>query len=158
MVINKTIFLLLNVIFTLVYAFGSGFWVNTGNNFYRTLKKPFWQPPDYIFGLIWPYNFLILVIISISVISLGSSLQKNIWLISYFTSVVFALLWARTFYLSESLLPAAIFLLTTALLTIPMTYIAWNIKLWAGLAILPYQVWLIVAASLSFGYTYLNSE
>jgi tryptophan-rich sensory protein len=71
---------------------------------------------------------------------------------------VAALLWSKLFYSSESLLPAAIFLAITALLTLVMTYLAWSLKLWAGLAILPYQIWVIVASSLSFGYAYLNKN
>lgn len=156
--IDKAVFAIINVFLTIIYAFGSGLWINAGSSFYRSLKKPFWQPPDFIFGLIWPYNFLILIVISISVISLGSATQKNIWLICYSTSVVAALLWSKLFYSSESLLPAAIFLAITASLTLVMTYLAWSLKLWAGLAILPYQIWVIVASSLSFGYAYLNKN
>ena len=43
-----------------VYVIGSGLWVNTGDNWYRNLNQPPWQPPDFIFGIIWPYNFIIL--------------------------------------------------------------------------------------------------
>lgn len=143
---------------TLIYAFGSGFWVNTGNTFYRQLKRPSWQPPDYIFGIIWPYNFLALIVISISVISMGTLIQKNTWIIFYAVSIAAALTWARMFYVSENLIISAIALAIAALATFPMTYIAWKIQLWAGIAILPYQIWLIVATSLSFGYAYLNSN
>ena len=37
-----------------IYVIGSGLWVNTGDNWYRTLNQPAWQPPGYIFGIIWP--------------------------------------------------------------------------------------------------------
>jgi translocator protein len=33
---------------------GSGLWVNTGDGWYRSLNKPTLQPPDFIFGLLWP--------------------------------------------------------------------------------------------------------
>jgi tryptophan-rich sensory protein len=156
MVLSKAVFSILSVALTFIYAFGSSIWVSTGNNFYLSLKKPSWQPPDFIFGLIWPYNFLILILLSLTVISAGSVLQKNIWLISYGISIIFALTWARLFYVSENLIFSAVALSIAAIATIPMTYIAWNIKWWAGLLILPYQIWLIVAASLSFGYSILN--
>lgn len=69
-----------------------------------------------------------------------------------------ALAWARTFYVSENLYLAAFFLLITAVATLPMTYISWNLNFWAGVAILPYQAWLLTATSLSFGYAILNSN
>ncbi|MFY9325318.1 MAG: TspO/MBR family protein [Candidatus Nanopelagicales bacterium] len=158
MLTSRIAFSLLTIIMTLIYAFGSGFWVNSGNAFYRALKRPIWQPPDYVFGLIWPYNFLILIIISASVISAGTLLQKNIWIIFYAISIAAALTWARMFYVSENLIISAVALAIAALATLPMTYLAWKLQLWAGVAILPYQIWLIVATSLSFGYSYLNSN
>lgn len=155
---SRLIFSSLAVLLTLIYAFGSGAWVNTGNAFYRSLKRPAWQPPDYVFGLIWPYNFLILILISISVVSLSSSFQKNLWLAFYLLSVVAALAWARTFYISENLYLASFYLLITAVLTIPMSYLAWTLKPWAGLLILPYQIWLVLATSVSYGYAFLNNK
>jgi tryptophan-rich sensory protein len=146
----------MSVVLTLIYAFGSSIWVSTGNSFYLSLKKPPWQPPDIVFGLIWPYNFLILILLSLTVISAGSAFQKNVWLITYGTSIIFALMWARLFYASENLIFSAIALSIAAIITIPMTYIAFSMKVWAGLLIMPYQIWLIVAASLSFGYSVLN--
>ena len=44
----------------LVYVVGSGLWVNTGDSWYNNLNRPSWQPPGYIFGIIWPYNFIVL--------------------------------------------------------------------------------------------------
>jgi len=148
----------MSVVLTMIYAFGSSIWVSTGSSFYLSLKKPPWQPPDIVFGLIWPYNFLILILLSLTVISAGTALQKNVWLITYGTSIIFALMWARLFYVSENLIFSAIALSIAAIITIPMTYIAFSMKVWAGLLIMPYQIWLIVAASLSFGYSILNND
>ncbi|MFM8867600.1 MAG: tryptophan-rich sensory protein, partial [Ilumatobacteraceae bacterium] len=44
-----------------VYIIGASRWVATDDGWYRSLTKPSWQPPDVIFGLIWPYNFIMLV-------------------------------------------------------------------------------------------------
>jgi tryptophan-rich sensory protein len=54
------------------------------------------------------------------------------------------------------LILAAISLAVTALLTIPMVAIAFQTKAWFGLILIPYQLWLIVATSLSIGYQVLN--
>ena len=50
-----------------IYVIGSGLWVNTGDNWYRTLNQPAWQPPGYIFGIIWPYNFIVLGIAAVTI-------------------------------------------------------------------------------------------
>jgi translocator protein len=54
----------------LVYVIGSGLWVNTGDSWYANLNKPSWQPPGFIFGIIWPYNFIVL---GIAAFALGTS-------------------------------------------------------------------------------------
>jgi tryptophan-rich sensory protein len=152
----KTIFAFLNVSLVALYAIGSGFWVNTGDGFYRSLKRPFWQPPDFVFGLAWPYNFLVLIIAGILVANNANSFFRVLYTVLFAFSVVTALLWAYSFYIQHNLILAAISLSVTALLTIPMVVIAFQTKAWFGLILIPYQLWLIIATSLSIGYQVLN--
>jgi tryptophan-rich sensory protein len=71
-------------------------------------------------------------------------------------SVVAALFWARLFYASQDLPAAAIALGLAAVLTVPLVVIAWQARPWAGLVLVPYQAWLVVATFLSAGYWALN--
>jgi tryptophan-rich sensory protein len=66
------------------------------------------------------------------------------------------LVWAHSFYIQHNLILAAISLAVTALLTVPMVAIAFQTDWKIGLALLPYQLWLFVATSLSVGYKVLN--
>ena len=152
----KTIFAFLNVSLVALYAIGSGLWVNSGDGFYRSLKRPFWQPPDFLFGIAWPYNFLVLIIAGIFVANNANSFFRVLYTVLFAFSVVTALLWAYSFYIQHNLILAAISLAVTALLTIPMVVIAFQTKAWFGLILIPYQLWLIVATSLSIGYQVLN--
>jgi tryptophan-rich sensory protein len=152
----KTIFAFLNVALVALYAIGSGLWVNSGDGFYRSLKRPFWQPPDFLFGLAWPYNFLVLIIAGIFVANNANSFFRVLYTVLFAFSVGTALLWAYSFYIQHNLILAAISLAVTALLTIPMVAIAFQTKAWFGLILIPYQLWLIVATSLSIGYQVLN--
>ena len=43
-----------------VYAGLSTVWVSSDPGWYARLSKPSFQPPDLVFGLIWPLNFLAL--------------------------------------------------------------------------------------------------
>jgi tryptophan-rich sensory protein len=86
-----------------VYIIGSGLWVNTGDNWYRTLNQPAWQPPDYIFGIIWPYNFIVLGYAAVIVSNrLGSALVAT-YLSVFALSVAAALTWAYQFYRPHNL-------------------------------------------------------
>ncbi|MFM7491591.1 MAG: tryptophan-rich sensory protein, partial [Actinomycetota bacterium] len=57
----------LGIILVLIYAFGSGIWVSNAPGWYTSLNRPPWQPPDFVFGLIWPYNFIMLGVAAFSV-------------------------------------------------------------------------------------------
>ena len=152
----KTILVITNISLVAIYAIGSGLWVNSGDGFYRSLKRPFWQPPDYLFGIAWPYNFLVLIIAGIVIANSASNLFRLSYTIAFAFSVIIALLWSHSFYIQHNLIIAAISLAVTALLTVPMVAIAFQTDWKIGLALLPYQLWLIVATSLSVGYKVLN--
>ncbi len=49
-----------SIAIVVVYALGAGRWVSTDAGWYRSLVRPPWQPPDVVFGIIWPYNFMML--------------------------------------------------------------------------------------------------
>jgi len=152
----KTLLVITNISLVAIYAIGSGLWVNSGDGFYRSLKRPFWQPPDFLFGIAWPYNFLVLIIAGIIIANNAGNLFRISYTIAFAFSVVTALVWAHSFYVQHNLTLAAISLAVTALFTVPMVAIAFQTDWKIGLALIPYQLWLIVATSLSIGYKVLN--
>jgi tryptophan-rich sensory protein len=139
-----------------VYAIGSGLWVNTGDSWYRNLNAPAWQPPDFVFGLIWPYNFIVLGIAAVMVAQRATTTATFIYLGFFAASVVCALTWAYQFYVPHNLQLAAFSLALTALLTIPMVLVALRTSIPLGVALLPYQAWVATAAVLSYNYSKLN--
>ena len=139
-----------------IYVIGSGLWVNTGDNWYRTLNQPSWQPPGYIFGIIWPYNFIVLGIAAVTIAQRATTTTTLIYLTFFALSVACALTWAYQFYRPHNLEFAVIALFGTALLTLPMLVIAFRTSIPIGIALVPYQVWVATAATLSYQYSKLN--
>ena len=139
-----------------IYVIGSGLWVNTGDNWYRTLNQPSWQPPGYIFGIIWPYNFIVLGIAAVTIAQRATTTTTLIYLSFFALSVACALIWAYQFYRPHNLQFAVIALFGTALLTLPMMVIAFRTSIPIGIALVPYQVWVATAATLSYQYSKLN--
>ena len=140
----------------LIYAIGSGLWVNTGDNWYANINKPSWQPPGFIFGIIWPYNFIVLGIAA-TVIGQRASKPAAFTYIAFFAlSVIAALTWAYLFYRPHNLTGASIALTSTALLTIPVTYILFTFSIPMAIAVMPYQVWVAIAAVLNWSIRSLN--
>lgn len=140
----------------LVYAIGSGLWVNTGDNWYRSLNAPSWQPPDFIFGIIWPYNFIVLGVAAVNVSQRLNTTLAITYLSVFAASVVCALTWAYQFYRPHNLSAASIALTMVAVLTLALLVIAYKSSPAIFALLIPYQIWVTVAANLSWGYARLN--
>lgn len=138
------------------YALGSGYWVSSDSGWYRSLNQPAWQPPDWVFGVIWPYNFIMLGIVGFVVARNAPLLQAGIWLGFFIASVIAALFWSYLFYVPHNLPAAATALVITAVLTLPIMVITFQTQLRYGWLLLPYQLWVITAATLSIGYAIKN--
>ena len=146
----------IGVALVLIYVVGSGLWVNTGDGWYRGLNQPAWQPPDFIFGIIWPYNFIVLGFAAVIVSNrLGTALVAT-YLTVFAISVAAALTWAYQFYRPHNLETASIALSIVAALTVVLLIIATRASWPLALALLPYQLWVITASVLSWTYARLN--
>lgn len=147
---------ILGIALVFIYAIGSGVWVSTSPGWYSTLVRPSWQPPDFVFGIIWPYNF---VMLGIAAFNVAQSLNRNqtiIWLGFFAASVAAALTWAYQFYVPHNLSVAAVALVTAALLTLPVLFLTFKASLLVGLLLVPYQIWVIIASTLAWGYSTRN--
>ena len=145
----------LGTVIIAIYVIGSGRMVATDADWYRSLPRPSWQPPSSVFGIIWPYNFAMLVTATWLVASRLSTANQMIWLLSLALSVTAALTWAWLFYGPHLLLASGFALVLATVFTIPLLVIAFRVSPVLGFAFLPYQLWLAVATSLAFGYASL---
>jgi tryptophan-rich sensory protein len=146
----------IGILLVLIYAFGSGVWVSSSPGWYASLNRPPWQPPSWIFGVIWPYNFTVLAVASYQVSKNLTRLQNVTWLIFFGFSVAAALTWAYQFYVPHNFTLATIALFSAALLTLPVLYLTFKASLLMGVLLVPYQIWVAVAASLAWGYLTRN--
>ena len=146
---------LLGTVIIAIYVIGSGRMVATDAEWYRSLPRPSWQPPSSVFGIIWPYNFAMLVTATWLVASRLSTANQMIWLLSLALSVTAALTWAWLFYGPHAILASGFALVLATVFTIPLLVIAFRVSPVLGFAFLPYQLWLAVATSLAFGYATL---
>jgi tryptophan-rich sensory protein len=135
---------------------GSGRWVTTSAQWYLDLQQPAWQPPGAVFGLAWAYNFTMLAVVGVVVALRAPGTRVAAFLAVFAVTVVCALVWAYLFYVPHELTAAAVWLTVCALLTVVMVAVGFAEQWWLGALLVPYQVWLLVAASLSWGYAALN--
>ena len=146
----------IGILLVLIYAFGSGVWVSSSPEWYASLNRPPWQPPSSFIGIIWPYNFIVLGFASYQVSKSLSRIENISWLVFFGLSIAAALTWAYQFYVLHNFTLATIALGLAALLTIPVLYLTFRASLIMGLLLIPYQIWVAIAASLAWGYLTRN--
>jgi len=82
-----------------------------------------------------------------------SSTHHLIWLASLTLSVLAALAWAWLFFNPHALIASGVALVFATLFAVPLLVISFNASLALGIAFVPYQLWLVLATSLAFGYS-----
>jgi len=138
------------------YAVLSTVWTGHDPGWYSGLTRPSFQPPDLVFGVIWPLNFVALF--AVGVWFTRSVDDATAWRASAVlaTSVVAALAWAWLFYVPHRLSAATLCLAAAAVLTWVLVALVARSVPWAGVALLPYAGWLSTATALSVQYSRLN--
>ena len=140
------------ILIVAAYMVGSATQVATGGGWYASLTKPWWQPPSWFVGLIWPYNFVVIAVVGSLIAWNAAPVRAIAVIILLAVTVTLAIAWAYLFFGPHDLPAAAIALTSAAVLTLPITVIAFAERWWMGVLFVVYQAWLAVAASLSWGY------
>lgn len=138
------------------YAVLSTLWIGHDPGWYASLARPSFQPPDVVFGVIWPLNFLALFVVGTwfnSSVS-GATAWRATAVLG--ASVVSALGWSWLFYVPHRLSAASLCLAAAAVLTWVLVGLVARSVPWAGVVLVPYAGWLSIAAALSVQYTRLN--
>ena len=155
MTLWRTVSAVIGIAFVLLYAGGANYW-NKQDGWYQSLNQPSWQPPGFVFGLIWPYNFIVIGIALWVISSKASPALVAAAVTLFAVSVIVALRWSYLFYEVHDFRGATISLFTTAILTIPFLAITFSQSIKVGIALIPYQIWIFTAAALNANYASNN--
>ena len=157
---NKTLVkILISVIICLGVGFMSSIATQTGvDGWYKTIVKPSFNPPNYIFGPVWTVLYIMMGIAAGLVWSRGT---HHIWvktaLYHFVFQLLFNALWSLVFFGLEKPFWALIVILilfVLILLTIKWFKVV-NKK--AAYLLIPYALWVLFATVLNFEIWRLNS-
>ena len=139
-----------------LYAALSSVWTGHDPGWYSRLSKPSFQPPDVVFAVMWPLNFLALL--GVGVWFTRSATATGVWSATLVlaASVVAALAWAWLFYVPHRIGTVTVALGVAAILTWVLVALIARSFPWAGVVLAPYAAWLSVATALSVQYSRLN--
>ena len=126
-------------------------------NWYSQLVKPTWAPPSWVFGPVWTFLY-ILIVISFGKVFIAL-VQKQIPFIvalPFILNIIFNLIFTPIqFGLRNNLLAALDIVLVLGTLVWAIIAIYPHIK-WVAYMQVPYLIWVLIATVLQFTVTYLN--
>lgn len=144
------------VLCQLVGFLGSLFTTPAIPTWYKTLRKPFFTPPNWIFSPVWISLFILMGISLFMVWRRQDHPRFKTALIFFFVQLILNVFWSAAFFGLRSPLLGLIdiVLLWIAILVTIKTF--FKVSKTAGLLLLPYILWVSFAILLNFSLWILN--
>lgn len=127
-------------------------------SWYATLEKPFWSPPNWIFGPVWTLLYFMIACSLYLLMDAPFEFRKKInayvlWGVQLILNVVWCALFFYFRWIGGAFMEILLLILAIAL----YIYQTYRLSKTASLLMVPYLIWVVYAASLNLGFYYQNS-
>jgi len=120
---------------------------------YKSLSKPVWTPPGWVFPLAWSVLYLCMAASATRVAVLPDNGQAMAF---WALQIAFNTLWTPVFF-GLHRMRAAMVVMLGLWLSVAATMLAFfSLDTWAGLLFVPYLAWVTIAAALNFSVMVKN--
>ncbi|MFO8125047.1 tryptophan-rich sensory protein TspO [Yoonia sp.] len=122
---------------------------------YKGLNKPSWTPPNWLFPVMWTSIYLLIAFAGARVAVLdGSAYAMAFWAMQ----IAFNALWTPVFFGLRNIRGSVPIMVGLWVAVTGATITHMQLDFWAGLAFVPYLVWVTVAAALNLEMVRLNPD
>ena len=122
---------------------------------YKRLDKPSWVPPNWVFPVAWTSIYLLMSFAGARVAGMeGSGYAMAFWAIQ----IAFNALWTPVFFGLRNLRASLPIMAALWLAVLGCLISHWQLDTWAGLAFVPYMIWVTIAAALNTAMLRLNPD
>lgn len=123
-------------------------------DWFPTLVKPSFNPPNWIFGPVWTLLYIMMGVAAWMVWRQGGDINLALWL--FFIQLSLNFLWSLLFF-NFHRIDLALIEIAALWISIAATLTAfWQIDLRAGLLLVPYLAWVSFASILNAAFWRLN--
>ena len=127
------------------------------STWYSSLSKPWWSPPNWLFGPIWTTLYLLMGVALFLVWREGLHRRDVQFAILIFgVQLAINLLWSVVFFSFHALFGSFILVMLLWLAILANIIAFLIISKWAGLLLVPYIVWVSIASYLNYSVYLLN--
>lgn len=126
------------------------------SSWYLSLKKPFFNPPGYIFAIVWPILYCCIIATGIQLLKSDKNKTLNTNLMLLFGHLPINSLWIYVFFIQHNIALGTFILLALTVIVWNMTFRFKIADKQAALLFLPYSLWLTFAFILNLSIYLLN--
>ena len=137
--------------------FGSLFTFEAVPDWYITLEKPFFAPPNWIFGPVWIILYFLMGV-SLYIVWKDElkSKTRNVFFVVFAIQLILNALWSLLFFGLRSPLLGLIDILILDVILVVTIFYAKRVSKYAAMLLIPYMVWIIIASVLNYAIMVLN--
>jgi len=136
----------------------SGWLSNSGyaNPWFDALEKPFFMPPGWLFGVVWPILYALLGIAVAMILAEPRSERRRSGLLFFLFQLALNFAWSPIFFAGHDIKLSKIVIFLMAAIAAAAAGQFTRIRPVAGLLMVPYIVWLVFAGTLNATILNLN--
>jgi len=124
---------------------------------YAHLTKPWFAPPNWIFGPAWTLLYILIAVAAFRILSyVPESAQRRKALLAHFVQLFLNGLWSFAFFGAENPLLGLVVVVLLIIMVATTLVKFITLDRWAGRCFVPYLVWVSFAATLNAAVWYLN--
>ena len=127
-----------------------------GNDWFAAVQKPFFMPPGWTFGVVWPILYALLGVALAMILAEPPSDRRRTALILFFVQLALNFAWSPIFFAGHDITLAKWVIFVMAAIAAAAARQFLKLRKAAGLLMVPYLAWLIFAATLNATIEALN--
>ena len=122
-------------------------------SWYKSLNKPSWVPPNWVFPVAWTSIYLLISFAG----ARAAGIEGNQYAMAFWAlQIALNTLWTPVFFGRRDLRGSLPIMAALWLAVLGSLITHWQLDIWAGLAFVPYMIWVTVAAALNYEMWRLN--
>lgn len=123
---------------------------------YETLAKPFFNPPNWLFGPVWAILYILMAVALYLVWTKHASRDRNLGIVLFIAQLALNALWSIVFFGLQSTLLGVLVIVPLLALIIATTYMFYKVSKKAAYLMVLYILWVSFATVLNIAVYLLN--
>ena len=123
---------------------------------YRALVKPWWQPPDWLFGPVWTMIYIFTGMAGVRAWRLGNDRQRKLFVVALTINCLLNIAWSVLFFNRQRPDHAFTEIIALWLSVALLVVLPWPYSKRSSALLLPYLIWVSIAAYLNWSIVELN--